>query len=582
MGVAAADAVQKFSSLPLLSHHHMLQRRNLHTMFPTPGVTNKNIPIKRKIEEDLDHELDTLEVGGLYQGYGTHYVDLWIGYPTPQRQTVIVDTGSGITAFPCSGCTDCGHDYHASEFFIESQSESFEKMNCDNCVAATCRNRGSGDNEYCYLSVSYQEGSMWSAYEAKDRTYLGGPHDGSLKMKEEGSKLGGQIHGEDPMQAALFEFDMVFGCQTKITGLFKTQLADGIAGMCLKSSALFQQMYDKQVINNPSFSLCFVRGEEAAKDGTTAGALTMGGTDTKLHASPMLFAKGFATKGVMHGVAIRAIYIMEAGQYRSANATTDNTKTVAIQQSSLNSGSIIVDSGTTDTYFTRNLASPFKELFKQITGFSYNENGMSLSDEQVDKLPTILVQLEGTGNNANHPGSAGAIDPENPNDILLAIPPAHYIEYDSQRKQYVGRFSMTEARGSVIGANTMRGHDVFFDIKKTGKIGFAESDCDYKELIGVNLPETIDPKTDDYYDEKESKLENDPDQPVTAGFKDGFTCDDMCKNGVIGAGILVAVVTLFSVYKGIMKRRRYQLAMSENEHLNDLVLDTEIQLAEIS
>ena len=28
----------------------------------------------------------------LYQGYGTHYVDLWIGTP-PQRQTVIVDTG---------------------------------------------------------------------------------------------------------------------------------------------------------------------------------------------------------------------------------------------------------------------------------------------------------------------------------------------------------------------------------------------------------------------------------------------------------------------------------------------------------
>ena len=32
------------------------------------------------------------QVGALYQGYGTHYVDLWVGTP-PQRQTVIVDTG---------------------------------------------------------------------------------------------------------------------------------------------------------------------------------------------------------------------------------------------------------------------------------------------------------------------------------------------------------------------------------------------------------------------------------------------------------------------------------------------------------
>ena len=37
------------------------------------------------------------ETGALYQGYGTHYLDLWVGTP-PQRQTVIVDTGSSITA----------------------------------------------------------------------------------------------------------------------------------------------------------------------------------------------------------------------------------------------------------------------------------------------------------------------------------------------------------------------------------------------------------------------------------------------------------------------------------------------------
>jgi hypothetical protein len=34
---------------------------------------------------DIEHQ----QIGALYQGYGTHYVDVWVGTP-PQRQTVIV------------------------------------------------------------------------------------------------------------------------------------------------------------------------------------------------------------------------------------------------------------------------------------------------------------------------------------------------------------------------------------------------------------------------------------------------------------------------------------------------------------
>lgn len=65
---------------------------------------------------------------------------------------------------------------------------------------------------------------MWAAYEAKDITYLGGIHSGPLKAKEEGEKLMGLIHGENPNDAPDYSFEMTFGCQNKITGLFKTQL----------------------------------------------------------------------------------------------------------------------------------------------------------------------------------------------------------------------------------------------------------------------------------------------------------------------------------------------------------------------
>ena len=35
----------------------------------------------------------------------------------------------------------------------------------------------------------------------------------------------------DPVDASQFAFELKFGCQTSITGLFVTQLADGIMGM---------------------------------------------------------------------------------------------------------------------------------------------------------------------------------------------------------------------------------------------------------------------------------------------------------------------------------------------------------------
>ena len=44
-------------------------------------------------------------------GYGTHYAYIWVGTP-PQRQSVIVDTGSFHTAFPCEPCSNCG-DYNS-------------------------------------------------------------------------------------------------------------------------------------------------------------------------------------------------------------------------------------------------------------------------------------------------------------------------------------------------------------------------------------------------------------------------------------------------------------------------------------
>jgi hypothetical protein len=67
--------------------------------------------------------------------------------------------------------------------------------------------------------MSYQEGSSWNAYEAVDICYVGGFHNTAILQDDGGTE------DIDPGHASAFGFPLQFGCQTRITGLFKTQLA---------------------------------------------------------------------------------------------------------------------------------------------------------------------------------------------------------------------------------------------------------------------------------------------------------------------------------------------------------------------
>ena len=68
----------------------------------------------------------------LSQGLGTHCVTSWIGLPTPQRVTLIVDTGSTYAAFACDECFDCGEEYHTDKYFHPNLSTTCQLL-------TTCR-----------------------------------------------------------------------------------------------------------------------------------------------------------------------------------------------------------------------------------------------------------------------------------------------------------------------------------------------------------------------------------------------------------------------------------------------------------
>jgi len=317
------------------------------------------------------------------------------------------------------------------------------------------------------------------AYEARDLLFVGSDESRSL-MK----------HSSFIDNNALI-FEVKFGCQTSLSGLFKTQLEDGILGMSNEKGSFWNQMFEAKKITKKQFSLCFSHQPTVDRDGTLAGAITFGGRDEKLSSMPLVYAKNFKNYG-FYAIKLRKIMFWKKGRgILSADLLMkENIQTLNITSKTLNAGGVIVDSGTTDTYLNYEIRDEFYRIWKDLTGVEYHNSEVSLTKKEFKSLPTILFQIEGEkkankalGNDPNSiPGLAGNIDKEHPHDILVAVPPSNFMEYDPNRKTYSARVLVNEPDGSVLGANFMMGHDVLFDVDNN-RLGFTESDCDSTYLF---------------------------------------------------------------------------------------------------
>ena len=125
-------------------------------------------------------------------------------------------------------------------------------------------------------------------------------------------------------------------------------------------------------------------------------------------------------------------------------------------------------------------------------GKAFDHGKKTFTATELAAEPTILLQLAGdtTRNVAGTPGLVGETDPDFPLDVFLAVPPEHYYEWDPDDNSYHARFYPDEKSGSVIGANSMMGHEVYFDIENQ-VIGWSESSCDYSTLIEPFLSDGI-------------------------------------------------------------------------------------------
>jgi len=507
-------------TLPLLNHDQVVARRRRELRLLKAAKSNST---EDESAEDEDDDI-TMNPEKLYQGMGTHYVDLWVGVPTPQRQTLIVDTGSDITAFPCEPCQDCGKSYHTDSDFKDEGSSTFFLEKCGDCRLGTCKKVD--EFEYCGMTMSYAEGSSWNAYEARDYVYIGGRHDkpeerknrknlrrlsnytdgGHKKsngteykdtkeleaaFKKDALELESAYEGEHqnhPHSAKDYSFELRFGCQYKITGLFKTQLADGIMGMENSDRSFWRQMYKAGMIASKRFALCFIHSKDILKKGSPAGAITLGGADKRMHTSPMIYAENRDLSG-WFSVNVNGMYLKYQKDEGDDKDDAVEPKVVKINLNfrTLNKAGVIVDSGTTESFFPSFVKVPFMEAFKELMGFDFLATLPKAGAIAVKDYPTIMIQLKAAvmveddelmdENDKPLAGMTGALDLDAPNDVLVEIPPEHYMLYRSSTKSYTNRFHMTDSSGfGVLGANSMYDHDILFDAEKN-RIGYAKSKC---------------------------------------------------------------------------------------------------------
>lgn len=482
------SSMDKFTR-KLIHRHAKRYNKNRHLSRYERHYRNKNTLFHQSYDNitlnysQSRHLLENIPSIPLEYGYGTHYVSLWVGSPIPQRMTLIIDTGSHHSAFPCKGCNQCGERYHIGSYFDPQKSNSYRALSCGECrweaqcqpiptLSVTRFDTKSYQSDYshgCFLEMSYTEGSHWEAFQVTDRVFLGGK----------------DLISVDDAEVQKHSFDFIFGCQTSLKGLFAYQLADGIMGMSQHEATLPRKMYEQGKLKSRIFSMCFRSDLVVDKNkGMISGLLTLGGTDERLNSSPMVYARNLSQSG-WFTVYIKKLYLRRGGS-RLKVEQTEHTFEVPLNAHAVNSGKgVIIDSGTTDTYLHESLAEPFLKMWRDLTGRPYSNMPIRLTQSELLNLPTILIQLmpysefgPSNTNQGDYFGLVGsALDPNAPRDVLLALPANYYMEYSPSKDVYTSRIYFTESEGGVLGANSLMGRNIMFDWEN-GKIGFSDSSCE--------------------------------------------------------------------------------------------------------
>eukprot|EP01053_Blabericola_migrator_P011644 Blabericola_migrator_1__11643@NODE_700_length_6820_cov_37_868651_g509_i0_p2_GENE_NODE_700_length_6820_cov_37_868651_g509_i0NODE_700_length_6820_cov_37_868651_g509_i0_p2_ORF_typecomplete_len569_score53_36Asp/PF00026_23/6_9e24Asp/PF00026_23/8_3e17TAXi_N/PF14543_6/1_6e31TAXi_N/PF14543_6/8_7e03TAXi_C/PF14541_6/6_5e03TAXi_C/PF14541_6/5_1e20_NODE_700_length_6820_cov_37_868651_g509_i050306736 len=416
---------------------------------------------------------------GSINDYAYYFVDVMIGNP-PRRQSVILDSGSSLLGFPCTGCgRNCGK--HLDPPFNISGSETAQRYSCRDprCISRNaCR---SDKVDTCTYTQVYSEGSSIEGFFFSDIIALGDVEDDN----------------------SFIQYDYI-GCHTRETVLFTTQQASGILGVSFpkggRQPTVMDTLMGSEYVNSKVFALC------AAEDG---GALTVGGYNGSHHvasysraASPRSSRKFWPTflRGVSSSSSAAAQAPAMSKNVVWAPIISDINYQIPLNKISLQGsdlikggfGEVLVDSGTTYSYFPHDV---YKTLAKTLIDLCKRNNGLpedvkagdcrqgrsdlicfhftdgQTVEKELNKIPSFIVDIG--------------------NDGIIEWSPRSWLFRKTERI-WCSAIEDNRRAQTILGMSFMKNKEVIFD-RDNSYIGFVAADCPHHDA--QNRPEPPNDKT---------------------------------------------------------------------------------------
>eukprot|EP00545_Synedropsis_sp_CCMP1620_P013545 CAMPEP_0119009382 /NCGR_PEP_ID=MMETSP1176-20130426/4327_1 /TAXON_ID=265551 /ORGANISM="Synedropsis recta cf, Strain CCMP1620" /LENGTH=568 /DNA_ID=CAMNT_0006961891 /DNA_START=43 /DNA_END=1745 /DNA_ORIENTATION=- len=383
-----------------------------------------------------------------YSGFGMHFLQMYLGNPA-QMRTLAVSTAGAFTALPCEDCVDCGP--RGKNLFNFTGSKGFTVSPCSDCSQGSpCF------NDRCAVGASTRDSSTWSGYEVSDYVFHGG---GGDQMNS--------IVGTDA--AEMFGFPLRFVCQTRTRGFFNNVM-DGVLGLSPSPTSFLSQMHAAGKLEHPRFSLCFNDVEYSNREAGT-GVVTFGGFKQSFVETEMVYAKKL--EGDVYKVNIKKIHLRVGGG-RSVRSDAQEKLFVVDPPVDADS-SAVVDSSTPFLTFDKRFEEPFRAAWREATGQEFTHARQTLTAEELGKMPTLLIELEGDSSTLRELDPSTVPSLTNGFNVLVAVPAIHYLEHMvTGVRPYRARIHFESEKGSLLGANLMQGHTVSYE-PDLNRIGFAES-----------------------------------------------------------------------------------------------------------
>jgi len=449
----------------------------------------------RQLLPSYDHILTTPLYGSIGdEAY--YYLNIFIGNP-PQKQSVILDTGSSIFGFPCKGCVSCGT--HVNELFDFNSSTTSHWVDCSDkeCFSNKCSIDKFGENHHhCEYYQAYSEGSSISGKYFSDLISLTALQDGKDH----------QSRGISYDTQLTTRYDQI-GCHEIETRLFVGQIANGIIGVAFHRSHQPSAM-DALFTSSPRWN----GGEHSSKENPQkifsicisdkGGIMTMGGVDPNYLVTEN--PKEVATTQ-NDGVKVRQLWnigeFFEEPDHKMSYRDYGLLETKIVSESGYNIGaekmyskrsgedhktliqgnfgeSTIVDSGTTYTYFPPKLYSSLFTYFSDIC------NEMSQCTSNTKSGLSEICYFPSAEDSEDHKDVLNELDHIFPTLYItlkdgVEIPwfPRSYMYFNSGIKDsWCLAMDNNHVNETVLGMNFIKNRMAIFD-RENHQLGLLKGDC---------------------------------------------------------------------------------------------------------